>query len=161
MDQERQENSMKTLHTTVTALSAVLLLASAALAQVTLNSVRIGAHDSVALAKFYQAAFGMQEVNRINAPGGPEVFVNFGATADAAKANKSEPIVIMHRDSDDLKDPIAHVILNVKDMTATVAAIKAAGGSMAGDPRPFGTTGVVIGIAVDPAGNRVELIQRP
>jgi predicted enzyme related to lactoylglutathione lyase len=161
MDQERQENSMKTLHTTATALAAVLLLASAALAQVTLNSVRIGAHDSVALAKFYQAAFGMQEVNRINAPGGPEVFVNFGATADAAKANKSEPIVIMHRDSDDLKDPIAHVILNVKDMTATVAAIKAAGGSMAGDPRPFGTTGVVIGIAVDPAGNRVELIQRP
>jgi len=59
-----------------------------------------------------------------------------------------------------LKDPIAHVILNVKDMAATVAAIKAAGGSMAGDPRPYGNTGVVIGIAVDPVGNRVELIQR-
>jgi predicted enzyme related to lactoylglutathione lyase len=87
--------------------------------------------------------------------------VNFGATVDAAKANKSEPIVIMHRDSDDLKDPIAHVILNVKDMAATVAAIKAAGGSMAGDPRPFGNTGVIIGIAIDPVGNRLELIQRP
>jgi len=61
--------------------------------------------------------------------------VNFGATADAAKANKSEPIVIMHRDSDALQDPIPHVILNVKDMTATVAAIKAAGGSMASEPR--------------------------
>ena len=141
--------------------SAALLLAGAALAQVTLNSVRIGAKDSVALAKFYQTAFGMQEVNRIATPAGPEIFVNFGATVDGAKANKSEPIVIMHRDSDDLKDPIAHVILNVKDMTATVAAIKAAGGSMAGDPRPFGTTGVVIGIAVDPAGNRIEMIQRP
>jgi predicted enzyme related to lactoylglutathione lyase len=65
-----------------------------------------------------------------------------------------------HRDSDDLKDPIAHVILNVKDMAATVAAIKAAGGTMAGDPRPFGNTGIVIGIAIDPAGNRIELIQR-
>jgi len=54
----------------------------------------------------------------------------------------------MHRDSDDLKDPIAHVILNVKDMTATVAAIKAVGGSMAGDPRPFGNTGIGIGIHV-------------
>jgi predicted enzyme related to lactoylglutathione lyase len=53
------------------------------------------------------------------------------------------------------------VILNVKDMTATVAAIKAAAGSMTGDPRPFGKTGVVIGIAIDPAGNRIELIQRP
>jgi predicted enzyme related to lactoylglutathione lyase len=87
--------------------------------------------------------------------------VNFGATVDAAKATKSGPIVIQHRDSDDLKDPIAHVIFNVKDRAATVAAIKAAGGSMAGDPRPFRNTGTVIGIAVDPAGNRIELIQRP
>jgi len=140
---------------------SLLLLASAAFAQVKLDSVRVGAKDTPALAKFYQAAFGMQEVNRINVPGGPEVFVNFGATADAAKANKSEPIVIMHRDSDDAKDPIAHVILNVTDMAATVTSIKAAGGSMAGDPRPFGNTGLVIGIAIDPAGNRVELIQRP
>jgi len=152
---------MKKICTTIVALTAALLLASAAHAQVTMKSVRIGAQDPVALAKFYEAAFGMWEVNRINAPGGPEIFVNFGATIDAAKANKSEPIVIMHRDSDDLKDPIAHVILNVKDMTATVAAVKAAGGSMAGDPRAFGNTGILIGIAIDPAGNRVELIQRP
>ena len=152
---------MKRIGTSVLAVSALLLIASAAPAQVTLNSVRVGAKDSEALAKFYAAAFGMQEVNRINGAGGPEVFVNFGATVEAAKANKSEPIVIMHRDSDDVKDPIAHVILNVKDMAATVAAIKAAGGSMAGDPRPFGKTGIVIGIAIDPAGNRIEMIQRP
>jgi predicted enzyme related to lactoylglutathione lyase len=152
---------MKRICTTTIAVYAALLLASPARAQVTLNSVRIGAKDTVALAKFYQTAFGMQEVNRIDAPGGPEIFVNFGATIETAKANKAEPIVIMHRDSDELKDPIAHVIFNVKDMAATVAAIKAAGGSMAGDPRPFRNTGVVIGIAIDPAGNRVELIQRP
>jgi predicted enzyme related to lactoylglutathione lyase len=152
---------MKRIHTTAITVFATLLLVSAARAQVTLNSVRIGAKDTVALAKFYQAAFGMQEVNRIEASGGPEVFVNFGATIESAKANKSQPIVIMHRDSDDLKDPIAHVILNVKDMAATVASIKVAGGSMAGDPRPFGNTGVIIGIAIDPAGNRLELIQRP
>ena len=152
---------MNRRRSTAIAFASMLLATGAAHAQVTLNSVRVGAKDTVALAKFYQAAFGMQETNRIDAPTGPEIFVNFGATADAAKANKSEPIVIMHRDSDDLKDPIPHVILNVKDMAATVAAIKAAGGSMAGDPRPFGNTGVVIGIAIDPAGNRLELIQRP
>jgi predicted enzyme related to lactoylglutathione lyase len=152
---------MKRIHSTAMAVTAVLLLSSAAHAQVTLNSVRVGAQDPVTLAKFYEAAFGLQEVNRINAPGGPEIFVNFGATVDAAKNNKSEPIVIAHRDSDDLKDPIAHVILNVKDMAATAAAIKAAGGSMAGDPRAFGNTGIMIGIAIDPAGNRLELIQRP
>ena len=151
---------MKRNYVAAIVVPAALLLA-AAHSQVTLNSVRIGAKDSVAVAKFYQAAFGMQEVNRIEAPGGPEIFVNFGGTVDAAKANQSGPVVIMHRDSDDLKDPIAHVIFNVKDMAATAAAIKAAGGSMAGDPRPFRNTGIVIGIAMDPAGNRIELIQRP
>ena len=139
----------------------VLLTPAAASAQVTLNSVRIGAADTVALAKFYEAAFAMQEVNRIEVPGGPEIFVNFGATTDAAKANKGLPIVIMHRDSDAVKDAIAHVILNVTNMNTTVAAIKAAGGSLDGDPRPFRNTGIVIGIATDPAGNRIELIQRP
>jgi predicted enzyme related to lactoylglutathione lyase len=152
---------MKRIYKSAIPVSAALLLAGAAHAQVSLNSVRIGAKDTVALARFYQAAFGMKEVNRIDAPTGPEIFVNFGATADAAKANKSEPIVIMHRDSDDLKDPIPHVILNVKDMAATEAAIKAAGGSMASEPRPFRNSGIVIGIALDPAGNRLELIQRP
>ncbi len=146
---------------TALALSAAFLLTCSALAQVTLNSVRVGAKDTAALAKFYEAAFGIQEVNRIASPAGAEIFVNFGATAEAARANKSEPIVIMHRDSDDLKDPIPHVILNVKNMTATVAAVKSAGGSMASDPRPFRNTGIVIGIAIDPAGNRIEMIQRP
>jgi predicted enzyme related to lactoylglutathione lyase len=139
---------------------AALTIVRPAHADVTMNSLRIGAKDTVALAKFYQAAFGMQEVNRIDVPGGPEVFVNFGATVDAAKGNKLPPLVIMHRDSDATKDPIAHVIFNVTDMTATVAAIKAAGGTMDGEPRPFRNTGIVIGIAVDPAGNRIELIQR-
>jgi predicted enzyme related to lactoylglutathione lyase len=142
-------------------LFTTLLIATAASAQVSLNSVRVAAKDTVALAKFYEAAFGMHEVNRIESPGGPEVFVNFGATAESAKANKSEPIVLMHRDSDDVKDPIPHVILNVKDMAATVAAIKAAGGSMTGEPRPYGNTGIIIGIAIDPAGNRIEMIHRP
>jgi len=152
---------MKTYRTAIAVCAVMFAAGGAALAQVKLDSVRIGAKDSVAAATFYEAAFGMHEVNRIDTPAGPEVFVNFGATADAAKANSGSPIVIMHRDSDDAKDPIAHVILTVKDMAATVAAVKAAGGSMAGDARPFRNTGIVIGIAIDPAGNRVELIQRP
>jgi predicted enzyme related to lactoylglutathione lyase len=145
----------------VVAACVALLVSRAAHADVTLNSVRVAAANTVTLARFYQSAFGMQEVNRIEVPGGPEIFVNFGATVEAAKANKGLPLVIMHRDNDAVKDPIAHVILNVTDMNATVVAIKAAGGSMDGEPRPFRNTGVVIGIAVDPAGNRIELIQRP
>jgi predicted enzyme related to lactoylglutathione lyase len=142
------------------AACAALLVSSAVRAEVTLNSVRVGAMDVVALAKFYQSAFGLQEVNRLAAGGGPEIFLNFGASVDAAKANQGLRIVIMHRESDAIKDPVPHLILNVTDMAATEAAIKAAGGTMDGEPRPFGNTGLVIGIAVDPAGNRLELIQR-
>lgn len=140
---------------------AALVLASAARADVTMNSVRVAAKDTEALAKFYKSAFGMEEVNRLQAGGGPEIFLNFGATVDAAKANKGLPVVLMHRDSDELKDAIPHVIFNVTDMKATVAAIKAAGGTMASDPREFGNTGIIIGIAIDPVSNRIELIQRP
>ncbi len=154
-------NGMNRLQKIAIAALAALLLGQAAHAQVALDSVRVAAKDTIALAKFYQAAFGMQEVNRIENPGGTEVFVNFGATVEAAKANKNPLLVLFHRDSDDLKDPIPHVIFIVKDMTATVAAVKAAGGSMTGDPRPFRKSGIVIGIAIDPVGNRIELIQRP
>ena len=151
---------MARIRTIATIACAALIIGRAAYADVTLNSVRVAAKDTVALATFYQSAFGMYEVNRIQVPSGPEIFLNFGASVDTAKANRGLPIVLMHRDSDDVKDPIAHIILNVTDMTATVAAIKAAGGTMAGDPRPFGNTTTVIGIAIDPAGNRIELIQR-
>ena len=152
---------MQRLYTTVKAICAALLVAGAVHAQASLDSVRIEAKDTIALAKFYQAVFGMQEVNRVENPGGTEVFVNFGATVEAAKANKNPLMILFHRDSDDLKDPTTHIIFSVKDMAATVAAVKAAGGTMTGDPRPFGKTGIVLGFVVDPAGNRVELIQRP
>src|ERR1700685_2692006 len=143
---------------TVMAIFAGLLLTGGAHAQVSLDSVRIEAKDTVALAKFYREAFGMQEVNRIENPGGIEVFVNFGATVEAAKANKNPQMVLFHRDSDEAKDPTTHIIFLVKDMTLAVMAVKAAGGTMTGDPRPFRNSGVVLGFAIDPAGNRIELI---
>src|SRR5215475_3165886 len=135
---------MKRVQTTAMAVCATVMLARVTHAQVALDSVRIAAKDTVALAKFYQAVFGMQEVNRVVNPGGIEVFVNFGATVEAAKANKNPLMILFHRDSDDVKDPTAHIIFSVKDMAATIAAIKASGGSMTGDPRPFGKGGTVL-----------------
>jgi predicted enzyme related to lactoylglutathione lyase len=115
---------VKRIHLAAINACAVLMMAGNANAEVTLNSVRVGARDTEALAKFYESAFGMQEVNRIAVPGGPEIFVNFGASVEAAKANRTPPVVLMHRDSDAANDPIAHVIFNVTDMTVTVAAIQ-------------------------------------
>ena len=155
------ETSMKRLYIIAIAVCAGLPLICSAQDQVSLDSVRIAAKDTIALAKFYQAAFGMQEVNRVVNPTGTEVFVNFGATVEAAKANKNPLMILFHRESDDVKDPVPHIIFYVKDMAATVAAIKAAGGSMSGEPRPFRDSGTVLGFAVDPAGNRIELIHRP
>jgi predicted enzyme related to lactoylglutathione lyase len=129
-------------------------------AGVTLNAARVGAEDVAATAKFYEAAFGLQEVNRLEFRGMLEIMLNFGDTVAAAKANPNAQIVIMHRDSNALQDPVPHMILNVADITATAAAVKAAGGTMQGEPRPFGNTGITIGFAADPAGNRIELIQR-
>jgi lactoylglutathione lyase len=152
---------MKRCHTIAIALFAAVLLPRAAHAQAALDSVRIAAKDTVALAKFYQAAFGMQEVNRVENPGGTEVFVNFGATVEEAKANKNPLMILFHRDSDDVKDPIPHIIFVVKDMAKAVAAVKAAGGTMTREPQPFKGGGTILGFAVDPVGNRIELIQRP
>ncbi|HTV53040.1 MAG TPA: VOC family protein [Steroidobacteraceae bacterium] len=138
-----------------------ILLGIAAQAGVSLNAARVGGPDVAALAGFYEAAFGLQEVNRLKVRDNIEIMLNFGATAAAAKANGGAQIVIMHRATNVSDDPVPHLILNVTDMAATAAAVKAAGGSMAGEPRAFGNTGIKIGIALDPAGNRIELIQPP
>lgn len=139
---------------------AAFAFALAAQAGVTLNSARIGGPDVEALGKFYEAAFGLKEINRLNAPSGPELFFNFGDSIDAAKAYMAAQIVIMHADAA-ANDSVPHLIFNVTDAAATAAAVKKAGGTLASEPKPFGNTGIVIGIAVDPAGNRIELIQRP
>ena len=138
-----------------------ILLGITAQAGVSLNAARVGGADVAALAGVYEAAFGLQEVNRLKVGDNIEIMLNFGATAAAAKANGGAQIVIMHRATNVSDDPVPHLILNVTDMAATAAAVKAAGGSMAGEPRTFGNTGIKIGIALDPAGNRIELIQPP
>jgi predicted enzyme related to lactoylglutathione lyase len=141
---------------------AVWMLASAAHAGAQLWAGRVGAEDVAATAKFYQSVFGLQEVNRISLPGGQiEIMLNSGDTVAAAKANTNSQVVIMHRDSNAIKDPVPHLIFTVTDVAATAKAVKAAGGSMDAEPKPFGNSGMVIGFAADPAGNRLELIQLP
>ena len=149
------------LHSVTFVCLAVTCLALTARAEVTLNAARVGGEDVPALATFYESAFGLKEVNRLEFPGNVEIMLNFGGSMDAAKSNQAAQVVVMHRESDAIDDPVPHLIFNVSDMASTAAAVKAAGGTMDGDPRPFGNTGLVIGFARDPAGNRIELIQQP
>ncbi len=150
---------MKTI-ASVSLVFAALTCTTMACAGVTLNSARVAGKDAIALGKFYETAFGLKEVNRLTFPGGVEIFLNFGDNVDGAKANTAAQVVIMQSDPA-AKDTVAHLIFNVTDAAATAAAVKAAGGTMDREPMPFGNTGLVIGFAVDPAGNRIELIQRP
>jgi predicted enzyme related to lactoylglutathione lyase len=160
------EMSMRSSHVAARfAALAITLLAgtahAAAPAGVTLNGVRIGAKDVAQLAKFYQSAFGLHEVQRIQTPQFLEIMLDFGATADAAKANAGADVVIMQRDADDGKDSMAHVVFTVTNIDAVVAAAKAAGARFEREPFAYGESGIRIGMGVDPAGNHFELIQFP
>jgi predicted enzyme related to lactoylglutathione lyase len=150
---------MKVLSRIMIAAAAMLATAGAQSADVTLDSVRIGAKDVLATAKFYQTAFGMFEVNRISQPNMLEVMLTWGANAEAAKTNPVSQIVIMSRAADDGSDKMAHLILRVKDMQAAVKAAVAAGAKA--ERPPFKFDDMWIGMLIDPAGNHIELLQYP
>ena len=131
-------------------------------ADVSVNSIRITADDVLATGEFYKAAFDLKEVNRLNLPGGAiELFLNFGSTEDAARANGDAQVVIMQREAGAAQDPVAHLIFDVTDMQATVADVEAAGGTIVTAPFEYGDSGIWIGMINDPAGNLVELLQQP
>jgi len=133
-------------------VAVTALAAGAAQGGVTLNSVRVAAKNAEALGKFYSAAFGLKETNRLTIGNGVELFLNFGD-------NSSPQVVIMQTAEGPAGDPVMHVIFTVTDAAATAAAAKAAGGTVIREPAQFGTTGIVIGFVGDPEGNRIELIQ--
>jgi predicted enzyme related to lactoylglutathione lyase len=134
-------------------------LTSAASADVSLNSVRVAAKDAETLSKFYQTAFGLKETNRLTMQNGVELFLNFGDTVAAAQANSSPQIVIMQTANGPGSDDVMHIILTVSDAAATASAVRAAGGTIEREPAAFGNTGMMIGFAVDPEGNHIEMIQ--
>lgn len=137
-------------------------LCNSASAQVTMNATRITASDTEALAGFYKTALDMHEVQRIVLGStGVEIMLNFGASEAEAMANPGAQLVLYPRGENEPQDGVAHLILNVTNMANTVAAIKAAGGSMDREPFSFGDTGILIAMAIDPAGNHFELLYFP
>jgi predicted enzyme related to lactoylglutathione lyase len=150
---------MKVLSRIMIAAAALLVTAGARSADVMLDSVRIGAKDVLATAKFYQTTFGMFEVNRISQPSMIEVMLTWGTSLEAAKANPASQIVIQQRAADEGSDKMAHLILRVKDVQAVVKAAVAAGGKA--ERAPFKFDDMWIGLLTDPAGNHIELLQYP
>jgi predicted enzyme related to lactoylglutathione lyase len=131
-------------------------------ADVTVMAVRLGANDVVALAKFYETAFGLKEIDRVGDPA-TEIIMRYGATVAAAKAGSSPEFLVQKREPGAGKDTMAHAIFRVTDIAASVAAAKAAGASMDGDTVtvPIGGMPVKIAMLVDPDGNVLELMELP
>ncbi|MGC4029695.1 MAG: VOC family protein [Steroidobacteraceae bacterium] len=151
--------------TMLLAALACPIMAGAALAQnanfeVSLRTARVGGSDVAALSKFYESAFGLKETRRLNEDDGSiAIIMNFGITVDAAKANRGPQIAIMHRKTR-IEDPVSHIVLNVSDLNAAIAAVKAAGGVILAAPLTA-PSGNVITYVADPEGNQLELVQPP
>lgn len=131
-------------------------------AEVTVMAVRLGATDVVALAKFYETAFGLKEIDRVGEPA-TEIIMRYGSTVAAAKAGSSPEFLVQQRPAGESAGSMHHAIFRVSDIAATVAAAKAAGAKAEGDTVtvPIGGTPIKIAMLVDPQGNALELMELP
>jgi predicted enzyme related to lactoylglutathione lyase len=152
---------MRRAITTLLSLTAAAWITSAQ-ADVTVMAVRLGANDVAALAKFYESAFGLKEIDRVGEPA-TEIIMRYGATAAAAKAGSSPEFLVQKREAGVGKDTMAHAIFHVSDLAATVAAAKAAGAKMEGEIAsvPIGGMPIKIATLMDPDGNVLELMELP
>ena len=125
-------------------------------------AVRLGAKDVVALAKFYDAAFGLKMIDHVGEPP-TEIIMRYGANVSAAKAGSSPEFLVAKREGGETAGSIAHAIFHVSDINATVAAAKAAGATMKGDVAsvPIGGTPIKIATMTDPDGNVLEVMELP
>jgi predicted enzyme related to lactoylglutathione lyase len=146
-------------------LTAVLGIGAAtwiawAQADTTVLAVRLGANDVAALAKFYDAAFGLKEIDRVGEPV-TEIIMRYGATVAAAKAGTSPEFLVQKREAASGKDAMAHAIFRVTDVAAAVAAAKKAGATVDGDvvTVPIGGMPVKIATLHDPDGNVLEVME--
>ena len=150
---------MKRVITAALGLTAAAWLTGAN-ADATVLAVRLGANDVAALAKFYDAAFGLKQIDSVGTPP-TEIIMRYGATVAAAKAGSSPEFLVQLREPGTGKDAMAHAIFHVSDVAATVAAAKAAGATMNGDvvTVPIGGMPVKIATMVDPDGNVLEVME--
>jgi len=128
----------------------------------TVLAVRLSATDVPALAKFYETAFGLKEIDHVGDPP-TEIIMRYGATVEAAKAGSSPEFLVAAREAGETAGPMAHAIFQVSDIAATLAAVKAAGAKVMGDAAtvPIGGAPIKIATATDPQGNVLEIMELP
>lgn len=152
---------MRRVITAMLGLTAATWVISAH-ADATVLAVRLGANDVVALARFYDAAFGLKEIDRVGDPA-TEIIMRYGASVAEAKVGTSPEFLVQSREAGSAKDTMAHAIFKVSDLAATLAAAKSAGATVEGDvvTVPIGGMPVKIATVVDPDGNVLEIMELP
>jgi predicted enzyme related to lactoylglutathione lyase len=152
---------MRRALTAVLGLSAAVWLTSAQ-ADVTVLAIRLTAKDVTALAKFYDTAFGLKQIDAVGQPP-TEIIMRYGATVAAAKAGTSPEFLLQLREPDAANDAITHAIFRVSDLAATLAAAKAAGATQRGEVASVEIGGMAVKVAflADPDGNALELMELP
>ncbi len=149
---------------TMTALLGLTAAAwlTAVQADSTVLAVRLGASDPAALAKFYETAFGLKEIDHVGQPP-TEIIMRYGDSVAAAKAGSSPEFLVAKRAAGVTPDEMPHAIFRVSDIEATVAAAKGAGATMKGKvaSTPIGGTPIKIAMITDPQGNALEVMELP
>ena len=153
---------MRRAITAVLGIGAAAWMTWAVQADVTVMAVRLPAKDVAKLAKFYDTAFGLKQIDQVGTPP-TEIIMRFGATAAAAKAGTSPEFLIEKREGVTADGQMAHAIFHVSDVVATVAAAKAAGATVKTDVAsvPIGNIMVKLATLTDPDGNVLELMELP
>ena len=152
---------MRRVTTAILGLTALTWLVGVR-ANVEVLAVRLGAQDVAALAKFYETAFGLKEIDRVGQPP-TEIIMRYGATVAAAKAGSSPEFLVARRDPGAGNDSIAHAVFHVSNIAATLATAKAAGAMVKRDVASvkIGSMPVKVATLVDPDGNVLEVMELP
>ena len=116
-----------------------------------------GTTDPVALATFYEKAFGMSETRRpVDTATFKEIVINSGSTADIASKATTTPIVIATRAKDAPAGAMAALILQVPNLEKAIESAKANGATLR---RPAAKgAGLSYAFLKDPDGNQIELV---
>ena len=109
--------------------------------------------------KFYTGILGMQRLRRQDYPDGQFTlaFVGYGSEADSSVLELTFNWGVAEYDKG---TGFGHVALEVDDIYAAVAQIRAAGGNVVREAGPMQHGTTVIAFVEDPDGYRVELIQK-
>ncbi len=131
-------------------------------AEVAVLAVRLGATDVAALARFYESAFGLKEIDHVGEPP-TEIIMRYGTSVAAAKTGSSPEFLVARREAGTASDPMPHAIFRVSDLDKTIAAAKRAGATLKGNATSvrIGAMSVRVAQLVDPDGNVLELMQLP